>query len=42
LHDSPERGDREPAAVRALPPILDALDAERLSVVPLSQWVEVD
>jgi peptidoglycan/xylan/chitin deacetylase (PgdA/CDA1 family) len=42
LHDAPERGDREPAAVRALPPILDALDAERLPVVPLSQWVDVD
>jgi peptidoglycan/xylan/chitin deacetylase (PgdA/CDA1 family) len=42
LHDSPERGDREPAAVRALPPILDALDAERLPVVPLSGWVDVD
>jgi peptidoglycan/xylan/chitin deacetylase (PgdA/CDA1 family) len=39
LHDSPERGDREPAAVKALPAILDALEAERLEVVPLAAWV---
>ena len=39
LHDSPERGDREPAAVAALPRILDALHAERLPVVPLSAWI---
>ncbi len=39
LHDSPERGDAEPAVVRALPAILDALHAERLDVVPLAQWV---
>jgi peptidoglycan/xylan/chitin deacetylase (PgdA/CDA1 family) len=40
LHDAPERGDREPAAVRALPAILDALAAERLDVVPLAPWVD--
>ena len=40
LHDSPEKGNREPAAVRALPMILDALAAERLDVVPLAPWVE--
>jgi peptidoglycan/xylan/chitin deacetylase (PgdA/CDA1 family) len=40
LHDAPERGDREPAAVKALPAILDALAAERLDVVPLAAWVE--
>lgn len=40
LHDAPERGDREPAAVRALPSILDAVAAERLSVVPLTPWVD--
>jgi peptidoglycan/xylan/chitin deacetylase (PgdA/CDA1 family) len=40
LHDSPERGDREPAAVRALPRILDAIEAERLEVVPLSKWID--
>jgi peptidoglycan/xylan/chitin deacetylase (PgdA/CDA1 family) len=40
LHDAPERGDREPAAVRALPLILNALHAERLPVVPLSQWID--
>jgi peptidoglycan-N-acetylglucosamine deacetylase len=40
LHDSPETGDREPAAVKALPAILDAIAAERLEVVPLEPWVE--
>ncbi|HEY3818421.1 MAG TPA: polysaccharide deacetylase family protein [Polyangiaceae bacterium] len=40
LHDAPEKGDREPAAVRALPMLLDALAAERLDVVPLAPWVE--
>jgi peptidoglycan/xylan/chitin deacetylase (PgdA/CDA1 family) len=40
LHDAPERGDREPAAVKALPSILDAIAAERLDVVPLGPWVE--
>lgn len=40
LHDSPEKGDREPAAVKALPILLDALAAERLDVVPLAPWVE--
>jgi peptidoglycan/xylan/chitin deacetylase (PgdA/CDA1 family) len=42
LHDAPERGEREPAAVRALPAILDAIFAERLEVVPLSRWMAVD
>jgi peptidoglycan/xylan/chitin deacetylase (PgdA/CDA1 family) len=39
LHDAPERGDHEPAAIRALPAILDAIEAERLDVVPLSKWL---
>jgi peptidoglycan/xylan/chitin deacetylase (PgdA/CDA1 family) len=39
LHDAPENGDREPAAVRALPAILDAIAARRLEVVPLSRWL---
>jgi peptidoglycan/xylan/chitin deacetylase (PgdA/CDA1 family) len=39
LHDAPERGDREPAAVRALPLVLDAAHAERLAVVPLTDWL---
>ncbi len=39
LHDAPELGDREPAAVKALPLVLDALHAERLEVVPLATWV---
>ncbi len=40
LHDSPEHGDAEPPAVRALPAILDALHAERLEVVPLRDWID--
>jgi peptidoglycan/xylan/chitin deacetylase (PgdA/CDA1 family) len=40
LHDSPEHGDREPAALRALPAILDALHAERLPVVALGDWIK--
>jgi peptidoglycan/xylan/chitin deacetylase (PgdA/CDA1 family) len=39
LHDAPERGEREPAAVRALPQIFDGLASERLEVVPLSGWL---
>ena len=39
LHDAPERGDREPAAVRALPTILDAIADQGLEVVPLSRWM---
>jgi peptidoglycan/xylan/chitin deacetylase (PgdA/CDA1 family) len=38
LHDAPERGEREPAAIKALPEILDAIAAERLEIVPLSGW----
>jgi peptidoglycan/xylan/chitin deacetylase (PgdA/CDA1 family) len=40
LHDGPVAGDREPAAVRALPVILRALHAERLAAVSLSTWFE--
>jgi peptidoglycan/xylan/chitin deacetylase (PgdA/CDA1 family) len=40
LHDSPERGDREPAAVRALPAILDAVSSRGLRVVPLAAWMD--
>jgi len=40
LHDSPERGDREPASIRALPRILDAILAAGLTVVPLRPWVD--
>jgi peptidoglycan/xylan/chitin deacetylase (PgdA/CDA1 family) len=42
LHDSPERGDREPAAIAALPAILDAIAAQGLDAVPLASWMEVD
>jgi peptidoglycan/xylan/chitin deacetylase (PgdA/CDA1 family) len=38
LHDAPERGDREPAAVRALPAILDAMAAGGLEAVPVESW----
>lgn len=40
LHDAPERGDREPAAVRALPGILDAIASRGLDVVPLARWID--
>jgi peptidoglycan/xylan/chitin deacetylase (PgdA/CDA1 family) len=40
LHDSPERGDREPAVVKALPAILDAVAAEGFDIVPLSRWID--
>lgn len=40
LHDAPESGDREPAALRALPSILDAISAAGLDVVPLAPWLE--
>jgi peptidoglycan/xylan/chitin deacetylase (PgdA/CDA1 family) len=40
LHDAPEKGDREPAAVKALPAILDAIAVEQLDVVPLAPWVD--
>ena len=40
LHDSAERGEREPAAVRALPAILDAARECALPIVPLRQWLE--
>jgi len=39
LHDAPERGEREPAGVAALPELLEKLEAERLDVVPLSAFV---
>jgi peptidoglycan/xylan/chitin deacetylase (PgdA/CDA1 family) len=42
LHDAPEHGDREPAAVTALPAILDAIAAAGLDPVPLGEWMEVD
>ncbi len=39
LHDAAERGEREPAGVRALPKILAAIAGAELSVVPLEPWV---
>ncbi|MDP9033284.1 MAG: polysaccharide deacetylase family protein [Myxococcota bacterium] len=42
LHDAPERGDREPAAVRALPAIIDAIAAGGFSVVPLTEWFKLN
>jgi peptidoglycan/xylan/chitin deacetylase (PgdA/CDA1 family) len=41
LHDAPEHGDREPAGLRALPAIIDAIFAERLQIVPVSRWVDL-
>jgi peptidoglycan/xylan/chitin deacetylase (PgdA/CDA1 family) len=41
LHDAPERGDREPAVMRALPAILDTIAAKGLEVVPLARWIDV-
>jgi peptidoglycan-N-acetylglucosamine deacetylase len=40
LHDAPDRGEREPAAVAALPLILDAIDAAGLSAVALTEWLD--
>ena len=39
LHDAAERGDREPAAPRALPEILEAIAEARLEVVALSTFL---
>ena len=39
LHDAAERGDRRPAAAVALPAIFEAIDANNLSVVQLSDWL---
>jgi peptidoglycan-N-acetylglucosamine deacetylase len=39
LHDAAERGDREPASVRALPAILEAVAEARLDVVGLESWL---
>lgn len=39
MHDAPERGNREPAAVRALPAVLDAIQAAGLEVQPVTKWV---
>lgn len=40
LHDAAERDDRTPAALEALPRILDAIDASNLRVAPLRPWVD--
>ncbi len=40
LHDAPEKGDREPAALKALPEILEAIEAQRLEVVSLEGFVD--
>ena len=39
LHDAAERGSHEPVAPSALGAILDAIHAERLDVVPLTDWL---
>jgi peptidoglycan/xylan/chitin deacetylase (PgdA/CDA1 family) len=40
LHDAPEKGDREPAALKALPEILEAIEAARLEVVSLEAFLD--
>jgi peptidoglycan-N-acetylglucosamine deacetylase len=40
LHDAAERGTHDPAGPRALPGILEDIFAERLTVVPLVDWLE--
>jgi peptidoglycan/xylan/chitin deacetylase (PgdA/CDA1 family) len=39
LHDAAERGDRAPAAVEALPSVLDAIAGQNLAVVPIDEWL---
>jgi peptidoglycan-N-acetylglucosamine deacetylase len=39
LHDAPERGDRKPAGVTALPEILEKIASKNLRVVPLATWL---
>lgn len=39
LHDAAERGERQPAAVVALPAVLEAIAAKNLRVVPLEHWL---
>jgi peptidoglycan/xylan/chitin deacetylase (PgdA/CDA1 family) len=39
LHDAAERDDREPAAPKALPRILEAMEANRLDAVRLDAWI---
>lgn len=40
LHDAAERDDRVPAAVAAIPLLLDAIEAQGLSVVPLASFLD--
>ena len=40
LHDASEHGDRAPAAVAALPGVLDAIAAKNLTVVELTKWID--
>jgi peptidoglycan/xylan/chitin deacetylase (PgdA/CDA1 family) len=40
LHDAAEHGDRVPAAIDALPPILDSLRARGLAAVSLDEWLD--
>jgi peptidoglycan/xylan/chitin deacetylase (PgdA/CDA1 family) len=42
LHDSCERSESEPAALRALPEILRAIDKARLEIVPLERWAHAN
>lgn len=38
LHDAAERSDRKPAGVAALPAVLEAVQAQRLQVVPVAKF----
>lgn len=40
MHDAPERGEREPAGVAALPRVLDLIEERNLRVVPLEELLD--
>jgi peptidoglycan/xylan/chitin deacetylase (PgdA/CDA1 family) len=42
LHDAAEKGGREPAGVRALPSILEAIAEARLAVMPVEGWIDAE
>lgn len=41
LHDASERGTHEPVGPSLLPEVLDAIEADNLAVVPLTDWITV-
>jgi hypothetical protein len=40
LHDAAEREDFEPTSLEVLADLLDAIEARRLQVRPLSEWMQ--